>query len=313
MNEGKKLISIVVPVYNEEQNIPEVYRRVFAVVDRLPAYEFELVFFDDGSTDSSRACIESLCEKDLRVKAVFYAGNHGYIKTILYCMQQAKGDAAILLHADLQNPPEEIPRLIEKWEGGADAVLGVKNRSRENRLMFFLRTLGYLCLRVFFGVRMIPHATEFELLDRGVLEKLRQVRTQNPFLRGLVLDYARDLQTVFYTQDRRARGRSKFNFSKYYEFAIGAIVNSSKCLPRRFLIAGCVGLLLTGAELCVFFLPRAGGLSPMEIANGLILRGILAAVLLLLVFACFAAEYLIALIGNATERPFVTEERRIHY
>ena len=111
----KKLVSIVVPVFNEQENLPDVYARVTAVMQQVPSYDYELVFFDDGSTDGSRRLIESLCERDDHVKAVFYARNFGYSKTIFYAVQQAKGDCAVLLHADLQNPPELIAK--SDWTG----------------------------------------------------------------------------------------------------------------------------------------------------------------------------------------------------
>lgn len=313
MSVEKKLISIVVPVYNEEQNIPEVYRRVFNVVAQLPKYDFELVFFDDGSTDGSKELISSLCTKDPRVKAVLFAKNIGYSKTVFYCMQQAKGAAAILLHADLQNPPEVIPQLIEKWEQGADAVLGVKNRSRENRFMYFLRTLSYWCLNAVFGVKLIPHATEFELFDRSLISILRQMRVKNPFLRGIVLEYARNIKIVYYIQDKRVLGKSKFNLIKYYEFAMGGIVNYSKCLPRRFLIVGLVGMLLTIAETLIRFLPNINNRMSLVISNGVLLRVMVFFLFLMLALLCICMEYLISQSGEKQITPFVVEEKRINY
>ena len=142
----KKLITVAVPVYNELLNIQPLYMRTSAVCETLSAYDYEIVFFDDGSTDGTRKEIEALCAADTHVKAVFYSRNFGYSKNIFYAMQQAKGDCAIILHADLQNPPELIPAFIEKWETGAQIVQGVKTKSKENGLMFFLRTVYYWLL-----------------------------------------------------------------------------------------------------------------------------------------------------------------------
>ena len=154
----KKLITVAVPVYNELLNIQPLYMRTSAVCETLSAYDYEIVFFDDGSTDGTRKEIEALCAADTHVKAVFYSRNFGYSKNIFYAMQQAKGDCAIILHADLQNPPELIPAFIEKWETGAQIVQGVKTKSKENGLMFFLRTVYYWLMRVVFGVKLKPHA-----------------------------------------------------------------------------------------------------------------------------------------------------------
>ena len=150
---SKKLISIVVPNYNEAATLDELYERTTKVMQSLTKYDYEIVFFDDGSKDGSRKKIEELCSKDEHIKAVFYSKNFGYAKGTFYCFQQAKGDCAIILHADLQNPPEEIPRLVEKWETGAQIVFGVKNQSRENKFVYFIRTIFYWVINNIFGVR----------------------------------------------------------------------------------------------------------------------------------------------------------------
>ena len=212
---GKKLISVCVPVFNEKENIENAYDRISAVMREMENYEYEIVFFDDGSTDGSGDIIESICEKDEHVKAVVYERNFGYSKTVFYCVQQAKGDAAIIVHCDMQNPPEEIPNFVEKWEQGADVVLGVKSKSRENKLMYFIRTLGYCILNLIFGMHIIPHATEFELLDKTFIEILGGISTQNPFLRGYILEYGKNIQKVYYTQDKRHKGKSHFNICKH--------------------------------------------------------------------------------------------------
>ena len=138
---SKKLISIVVPNYNEVNSLDELYERTTKVMQTLDKYDYEIVFFDDGSTDGSKEKIEELCNKDNHVKAVFYSKNFGYAKGTFYCFQQAKGDCAVILHADLQNPPEEIPKFVEKWENGVQIVFGVKNQSRENKFVYFIRTV----------------------------------------------------------------------------------------------------------------------------------------------------------------------------
>ena len=134
MNNNKKLVSIVVPIYNEVDMIHEIYDRVNNVFNELPDYDYELVFFDDGSSDGTCKKIEDLSEIHPNVKGVFYSKNFGYIKNTFYAVQQAKGDCAFLLHADLQNPPELIPEFLKKWENGAQVVLGIKNKSKEEHI-----------------------------------------------------------------------------------------------------------------------------------------------------------------------------------
>ena len=167
----------------------------------------------------TREAVEKLCEKHNEVKAVFYSKNFGYLKSTFYCMQQAKGDCAIIVHADLQNPPELIPEFIEKWEKGAQVVLGVKNKSRENKFVYFLRTVFYFFMINIFGVKLIAHATEFELFDKSFIDILNNIKTNTPFLRGIVTEYASSIDCVYYTLEyivcqERGRKRQKKTLPK---------------------------------------------------------------------------------------------------
>jgi glycosyltransferase involved in cell wall biosynthesis len=109
-----KTISVIVPSFNEEESIFDLYLRTTAVMQGIQGYNYEIIFVDDGSTDKSRDIIEDLCQKDSHIKAIFSMRNFGYSKTIFYGLQQAQGDCAVLLHADLQNPPEVIPEFVRK-------------------------------------------------------------------------------------------------------------------------------------------------------------------------------------------------------
>ena len=309
----KKLITVAVPVFNEKANIRPLYTRTSAVCASLTAYDYEIVFFDDGSTDGSREEIEALCAADDHVKAVFYARNFGYSKNIFYAMQQAKGDCAVLLHADLQNPPELIPAFVEKWEAGAQIVQGVKTKSKENKLMFFLRGLFYWIMQHVFGVGLKRHATDFELFDRSFLDILLRVKRNAVFLRGLVLEYGGNVVYIEYTQDRRTKEKTKFNLGKYYDFAMEGIVASSRCLPRRILVVCGALLLLLLAETIVFFAKHGGSLSAPEIENALVLRALLCGVLCVGGLLGFVLEFLAGVLAQSGEKPFVAEEKRVNY
>lgn len=310
---SQKLISVCVPVYNEKDALNTACERITAVMRECAGYDYEIVFFDDGSTDGSDKIIEALCERDPHVKAVIYRNNIGYAKNVFYCAQQAKGDAAVIMHCDLQNPPEEIPNLIAKWEEGADIVLGVKNKSKENKLVYFLRTVCYWILNTFFGMRMVPHATEFELFDKSFIDVLKEVRTQNPYLRGLVKEYGRNIEKVYYVQDKRRTGKSHFNLSKYYDFAVGAIVSRSKCLPRRLIFLSLLCAVICCAEFIFHFLPRAAETDSAVFWNGVFIRLALLALLALTVIVSLLFEYVIRNAENAERKPFVTEYKRIGY
>ena len=310
---SKKLISIVVPNYNEVNMLDELYERTTKVMKTLDKYDYEIVFFDDGSTDGSKKKIEELCNKDEHIKAVFYSKNFGYAKGTFYCFQQAKGDCAIILHSDLQNPPEEIPKFVEKWEKGVQIVFGVKNQSKENKFVYFIRTVFYWVINKVFGVKMVPHATEFELFDKSFIEILKRINTNEPFLRGLIYEYGSSYEYVYYVQEKRKKGKSKFTLSKYYDFAVCGIVNASKILPRRVIFVSVIAMLISILELFLFCIPNAFSLSPDNAINDIMLRLIFIFIGLLLLMVSFCAEHLISLPRNNEEKPIIIEERRINY
>ena len=310
---SEKNISVVVPVYNEFSMLDEIYGRISAVMEKLENYTYEIVFFDDGSTDGTRKAIEELCEKHNEVKAVFYSRNFGYLKSTFYCMQQAKGDCAIIVHADLQNPPELIPEFIKKWENGAQVVQGVKNQSKENKFIYFLRTVFYFLMIKFFGLNITAHATEFELFDKSFIDVLGKIKTNTPFLRGIVSEYASNIEYVYYTQDARKKGKSKFNLNKYYDFAVCGITQYSRKIPRRLIAISFAAIVLALIE-CVFvFLPQLSEMSVMDISNSVIIRLLLIGLLGFMILSCLMFEYIITLIANSADKPLIIEEKRINY
>lgn len=313
MDNRKKTVSVVVPIYNEISMVNEIYDRVVNVFKKLENYEYEIVFFDDGSTDGTRDALEQLCSQHDEVKCVFYTRNFGYLKNTFYAMQQAKGDCAIILHADLQNPPEVIPQFLEKWEKGAQVVMGIKNKSHENKLMYFIRTIGYFVMIHLFGIKLTPHATEFELFDKSFIEVLKGIKVDRPFLRGIVSEFSGKKDFIYYTQDARKEGESKFNFKKYYDFAICGIVQYSTDISRKCILLNVIGILAVIIEFFAVFLPNAGGLSVLDLSNSIILRAIIILLFVLFIFMSFVFEFVVFSVKNSSEKPFVIEEKRINY
>lgn len=310
---SKKLVTIVVPIFNEIAMVDEIYSRIHGTIEKIEKYDFEIVFFDDGSTDGTREALEELSSEHPEVKCVFYSKNFGYLKSTFYCMQQAKGDCAIIIHADLQNPPEVIPEFLEKWEKGARIVQGVKNQSHENKIIYLLRTIFYYLLIKFFGLKLTAHATEFELFDKSFIDILKRIKTNNPFLRGFIGEYGTKIDYVYYTQDARKKGKSKFNANKYYDFALCGITQFSRNLPRKVIFVCVLAILAIIAEFCFVFLPNMLDGSIIDISNSLILRCMFMALCLFIILVSIILEYVITLIDNAVEKPLIVEEKRINY
>ncbi|MFH2021097.1 MAG: glycosyltransferase family 2 protein [archaeon] len=190
-----KLISILTPTYNEEHNVNDVYSQVKKVMSKL-SYEYEHIFIDNASKDRTVEKLKDLAKKDRHVKIIVNARNFGYIRSPYYGLMQCNGDAVIYIVADLQEPPSLIPKFIEKWEKGSKVVLGVKSRSKENKLMFAFRKLYYTLLRKMADIELIDNFTGFGLYDKKIIEILREVDDPYPYLRGLIAERGFDRSIV---------------------------------------------------------------------------------------------------------------------
>jgi polyisoprenyl-phosphate glycosyltransferase len=309
-----RTISIVVPAFNEQDSLNDLYTRTSDVMRGIKGYNYEIIFIDDGSTDKTKTIIEDLCKTDGHVKAIFSARNFGYSKTIFYGLQQAQGDCAVLLHADLQNPPELIPEFVKQWESGYKIVLGIKSRSKENKLMFFFRKCYYSLMNRLSDIEHISQATDFELMDKCFLDVLRTVHVNNPYLRGLIMEYGHDIKRIEYTQEKRAKGKTHFNFYKYYDFAMLGITSNSKKALRIATLLGLCFLFFSTVFLVVSVAIQM--VSPSESPQ--LISKLIVYVLLLasgLQFICIGllGEYVLSMTNNSINKPIVTEKMRINF
>lgn len=251
---GGKLISIIVPVHNEAQNIPLLYKALTKYTAKVP-YQFEFVFVDDGSTDSSLSSLQELTGKDERVRVLEFARNFGKEAAVSAGLDAAWGEAAIILDADLQHPPALIPKFIAAWEQGNDVVIGVRRYSKqEGRLKRITSDGFYHLLHLVAHTQITPHASDFRLLDKKVIDVFRQLTERDRITRGLIdwLGFKREY--IDFTAPPRTNGVAGYSWPKLVELAINSFTGYS-LFPLKF--AGYLGLfiLLTavpaGALLCV--------------------------------------------------------------
>ena len=309
-----KTISILVPTYNEEENIPLVYSRVISVMEeKLSQYKFELVFADNASTDQSRVLIQNLCRKDKRVKAIFNAKNFGYSRSHFYGLTQMTGDAVMLVHADLQNPPELIPQFVEKWERGAKVIIGIKNRSKENGFVYFIRGIYYKLMKHMSEVEQIEHFTDFELLDKSFIQVLRDIDDPVPYLRGIVSELGFGMEKIYYTQDKREHGKSYANFFKLYDFAMLGITSYSKTLMRMatFIGSGLAGICFIIA--LATFIKKILYWESFSVGAAATTIGVFFLGAVQLFFIGILGEYILSINSRVIKRPLVIEECRINF
>lgn len=228
MGSRRKLISIVAPVYNEESVLPELARRVRAVMEQVD-YDWELVLVDDGSRDASAAVIAALHEEDPRVRGVSFSRNFGFQIAATAGLDYARGDAVILTDADLQDPPEVYPAMLARWAEGYDVVYGVR-ASREGET-WFKETTAKVFYRLIYRITdiNIPLDTgDFRLMDRRVVDAIHHMPERNRFLRGMVPWVGYRQIGVEYDRAARYAGEAKFTSVKtMLPFAVDAITSFS--------------------------------------------------------------------------------------
>jgi dolichol-phosphate mannosyltransferase len=245
ISDQKPLISICVPVYNEELNIEPFYSRVLSVIDGLSdQYRFEMLFTDNHSTDATFERLAELSKRDNRVRVIRFSRNFGFQRSILTNYINARGVAAIQLDVDLQDPPELIADFLKHWEDGYKVVYGIR-RERPNE-SFWLHGARKAFYRVvdFLSEDALPHdAGDFRLVDRCVLDQLKLVSDQQPYLRGLIASMGFRQAGIVYDRAARERGASKFNIVRLCGLALDGILQHS-VVPLRIAIV--LGLVLSG-------------------------------------------------------------------
>lgn len=308
-----KKISIVTPCYNEEGNVAELISRVKSVFLDLNKYTYEHIFIDNNSTDSTRAILRDAAEKDKNIKLIFNAGNYGHIRSPYYGLLQATGDAVLLIVSDLQDPPELIADFLEKWESGNDIVIGVKNKSKENPLMFLVRKLYYKLVSSVAENELISNFTGFGLYDRKVIDALKRFEDPYPYFRGLISQIGFKKDIVYYTQPKRKSGKTKNNFYTLFDMAMLGFVNNTK-VPLRF--ATLLGFIMSGMSLAValfyliykiiFWDSFSAGVAPLVI-------GLFFFSSIQLTFIGIVGEYVGAIYTQTKNRPLVIEKERVNF
>ena len=239
---AKPLISLVVPVFNEADNLPLFYPAVRAVIDPLSArYDFEFVITDNHSSDATPDIIAALARDDVRVRGYRFSRNFGYQRSILTAYLRAEGAAAIQLDCDLQDPPELIPVFLEQWQAGSDVVYGIRTSRLESRRWSYARSVFYWMVD-FLSEDPIPRdAGDFRLISRRVIEELRRIGDTRPYLRGTIATLGFRQTGIDYHRRARVVGTTKFSFYDNVMLALDGLVNQS-VVPLR--VATFVGMLV---------------------------------------------------------------------
>lgn len=308
-----KKISIVVPCYNEEENVGPISEAIISEIDKLQNYTYELIFIDNCSTDKTREKLIQLCDKNKNIKAIFNAKNFGQFNSPYYGLLQTTGDCTMLICADFQDPVEMIPKFIQEWENGYKIVIGVKNKSKENRIMYFLRSCYYKLIKKISDTEQIEHFTGFGLYDKDFIEVLRKLDDPTPFLRGIVAELGFQRKEIPYEQQKRRAGKTHNNFYKLYDAAMLNFTSYTKIGLRLATFLGIlvgivsfiIGIIYLILKL-IYWDRFVAGMVPLLI--GMFFLGALQ-----LFFIGFMGEYILSINSRVMKRPLVVEEKRINF
>lgn len=309
-----KKISIVTGCYNEEENVALLVETVRKIMtERLTGYRYEHIFIDNASEDRTVEILRSIAAEDKHVKVIVNSRNFGHVRSPMYAMLDADGDAVILLVADFQDPPEMIKEFVAKWEEGYDTVLAIKAQSQENSMMYRLRELYYGMLHKLSEVPVFKNFTGFGLYDRKVMDAMRRMRDPYPFLRGMVAEVGYKVARIPYDQPVRLHGVTKNNFYSLYDMGMLGIINNSKIPLRLAIFVGSfmgvvsffVGFGYLIAKL-IYWDEMNMGMAPLLIIATFSFS-------ILLFFIGILGEYVGMIYTQVLDRPLVFEKERINF
>lgn len=314
MPDTKKTISVMIPTYNEEDNVRPIYEAVRdEILHSCPAYAYEILFIDNKSQDRTRSLIRQICAQDHHVKAIFNTKNFGQFNSPYYGMIHTTGDCTITICADFQDPVEIIPRFVREWENGYKIVIGKKTKSRENPLMYFLRSCYYKVLRKMSSVDLIDQFTGFGLYDRSFIQTLRDLSDPTPFIRGIVAELGPERKEIEYEQPQRRAGKTHNNFYSLYDAAMLSFTSYTRLGMRIATFFGLFVAILSFFVALFFFVGKllfwnsfSAGTAPVLVAV-FFMGGVQ------LMFLGFMGEYIMSMNTRIMNRPLVVEEERLNF
>jgi len=307
----RKLITISVPVYNEEDNIASLMARLKAFSETQPSYDFEFLFTDNASEDGTYGRLADEAKADPRVRVVRFSRNFGYQRSILTNFLLARGDAAVQVDADLQDPPEMIAQFIQYWEQGYKVVYGVRRRRDEARLMEACRKLYYRFIRSISEVNLPKDAGDFRLIDRTIIEHLRTIQDKNPYLRGLIAGLGHRQIGIEYDRAQRTAGSTKFNFLRLMRLGIDGVVSQSTAPLHYITFFGFTLCALSGVVSVGYIIYWAANWKTITAGFTTMVLLQLVTIGLNAAFLGVLGEYLARVTENVRGHPFVVIDRVI--
>lgn len=310
-----KKISVVIPCYNDEKSVENMHKRLTSVFsDKLTAYDYEIIFVDDHSPDKTWEVISKVCQSDKKCKGVRNAKNFGFSRNVFACLKDyAEGDAVFMLFGDLQDPPENLPLFVEKWEEGKKVVVGQRKSGNENRIVYACRSLYYKIIGGFSNIKQIPHFNGYGLYDAKFIEILKDIDDSQPYLKGIVGEFAIDLDFVEYEQMKSERGKSNANFSKLYDLAMQGITAYTKTFMRMATFIGVFLGIISIVIAVIVFVNKILNWETYPVGIPALTVGVFLIGAVLLFFLGIMGEYILSINTRSLHRPLVVVGKKINF
>ena len=244
-----KKISIVIPVYNEEKVLEISYNKIKDILENIEQYDYEIVFINDGSKDSTFSILEKISNENNRVRVISFSRNFGQEAALTAGLKYVTGDAIVIIDADLQDPPELIPEMLKLWEQGNEVIYGKRKRRKgESAFKLLTAKMFYKTLNALSDVEIPKDTGDFRLVDRKVVDVINSMPEHNKFLRGLFSWVGFKQYSYEYKRNERAAGKTKYPFKKMWKLATDGIVSFS---TKPLKIVGGVGILTIILSICI--------------------------------------------------------------
>lgn len=309
-----KKISIVIPTYNEQENVEPLSEAIIQEMQKnLSGYDYELIFIDNLSKDHTRLKLLKLCEGNEKIKAIFNAKNFGQFNSPYYGLLQSTGDCTILMCADFQDPINMIHKFVSAWEEGNKIVIGIKSKSKENKIMYCLRSFYYKIIKKYSDVEQIEHFTGFGLYDKNFIQVLKKLNDPTPFLRGIVAELGYERKEIKYTQEKRLHGKTSNNLYRLYDAAMLSFTSYTKVGLRMATLFGFLGSILSFLVAFVYLILKLMFWYSFPMGTAPIIIGIFLLGSIQIFFIGLLGEYILAMNTRLMNRPLVVEESRINF
>lgn len=309
-----KKISIVVPTYNEEENVKPLSEAIIEEFGKsLPEYDYEIIFIDNDSQDNTRAILRAMTSDNKKIKAIFNAKNFGQFNSPYYGLLQSTGDATILMCADFQDPIDMVPKFVHEWENGYRIVIGQKVTSKENKFMYWARSVYYKTIKKYSDVEQIEHFTGFGLYDKDFINVLRDLKDPTPFLRGIVAELGFKRKEIPYEQQLRRAGKTSNNFYRLFDAAMLGFTSYTKVGLRLATFVGAGVAFISFVIALVYLILKIVYWDRFVAGTAPIIIGMFFLGSIQLLFLGFMGEYVLSMNQRIMNRPLVIEEERINF